>query len=154
MSARWSCFVLALLIGGVTFAEEERKLGAPKVAKVIWTFSNSSSGTLELYLTYQQKKNRNVEEHFCASIAPGTSRKAKEVVIYNGLVGPAGKDGGFRIFQPGASAPIAEKLFFVSAGIGHNPKGNLINPDKEQIDIAALEDPDLRIVISINPLHK
>lgn len=159
MRARYLCFLLALGVALPVIRGEEKgaiKPGKPRVAKVDFTFSNSSGSTLELYLTYQQKKDRPVEEHLVASVPTGTTRKGREVVIYNGLVGPGGKDGGFRVFAPGGTTPLAEKLFFVAAGSGHPPHGNLLNPNVEQIDISVLPGDGgfPQFFISINPKHK
>lgn len=160
MSARFLCFLFAVGISLPAICGEDdgkAKPGKPKEVSVTYTFSNSSGGPLELWLTYQQKKNLPVEEHLVATVPSGTSKKGKERVVYNGLVGPAGKDGGFRVFQPNAQTPLAEKLFFVDpVGTGHNPHGNLLNPKTEQIDISVLPGDGgfPQVFISINPEHK
>lgn len=146
---------LAIAICTATLAgdqPEERKAGKPKEVSVVFTVSNSLDGPLEVYLAYQIKKNQPITEILVGTVPAQKTGKFHERVVYNGLVGPNGKDGAIRIFVPNTEDPLAQYSFFVDNEITqHNAKGNRVNSKTEQIDIALL--PDFSVT-SVNPKHR
>jgi hypothetical protein len=159
MLARLASFALTIVVCLGVLVEnraEERKAGKPQEVSILFTVSNSLGYDLDVELNYQIKKTGPLTNVKVGKVPAGTTKKFHERVVYNGLIGPNGKDGNISIFKSGVDEQeLAAYNFYVdNTQASHNAKGNQVNSLTEQIDIALLESPDFFYVISVNPKHK